>query len=61
MTTILRRLSSSALAPSMINQIIDRLDELKTLFEEREIRTVSQRSGYTAPRVHTGKLLSPVA
>ena len=48
------------MTPSTIDQIIDGLDELKTLFEERELRTVNQRGGYTAPRV-TGKLLNPAA
>ena len=63
MTTNLRRLSSShaALTPSMIDQITDGLDKLKTLFEDKELQTVNQRGGYTAPRVHTGKLLSAVA
>ena len=55
MNTNLRRLPSSVVAHSTIDQIIHGLDEINTLFEaEREHQALLLRRGYITPRVHTG-------
>lgn len=57
-TRVLRRLPSSLLAHSFIDQVIHGLDEIKSHLAEMERQSVPQRRGrgYIASRVYTGML-----
>ena len=52
----LRRLPSSVLAHSFIDQVIHGLDEIKSNLAEMERQRIPRMRGYIASRVYTGML-----